>query len=95
MNFALAMLIHVYKHSASTFVPYAAPPNGRAMDAHAHRFREQCNRLDLQNGVQAALERSRSGNGGHVWIFFAEPVPARTTHANSRLGFRKSVDVAR
>ena len=27
--------------------------------------------------VPAALERSRSGNGGHVWIFFAEPVPAR------------------
>jgi hypothetical protein len=22
------------------------------------------------------LARSRSGNGGHVWIFFAEPVPA-------------------
>jgi hypothetical protein len=28
-------------------------------------------------GIAAALERSRSGNGGHVWIFFAEPVPAR------------------
>lgn len=27
--------------------------------------------------IPAALERSRSGNGGHVWIFFAEPVPAR------------------
>jgi len=27
-------------------------------------------------GVPAALERSRSGNGGHVWIFFSEPVPA-------------------
>ena len=26
--------------------------------------------------VPAALERSRSGNGGHIWIFFAEPVPA-------------------
>ena len=26
--------------------------------------------------VPAALERSRSGNGGHVWIFFAEAVPA-------------------
>ena len=26
--------------------------------------------------VPAALERSRSGHGGHVWIFFAEPVPA-------------------
>lgn len=27
-------------------------------------------------GVPAALERSRSGNGGHVWLFFAEAVPA-------------------
>jgi superfamily II DNA or RNA helicase len=26
--------------------------------------------------VPAALERSRSGNGGHVWVFFAEPIPA-------------------
>ena len=25
--------------------------------------------------VPSAIERSRSGNGGHVWIFFAEPVP--------------------
>lgn len=29
------------------------------------------------HGISAALERSRSGNGGHVWIFFAEPVAAR------------------
>jgi len=28
-------------------------------------------------GVPAALERSRSGNGGHIWIFFSEPVAAR------------------
>ena len=27
-------------------------------------------------GVPAALERSRSGNGGHVWLFFADAVPA-------------------
>jgi superfamily II DNA or RNA helicase len=26
--------------------------------------------------VPAALERSRSGNGGHVWLFFSEPVAA-------------------
>ncbi|MCB1227098.1 MAG: DEAD/DEAH box helicase family protein, partial [Verrucomicrobiales bacterium] len=27
-------------------------------------------------GIAAALERSRSGAGGHVWIFFAEAIPA-------------------
>ena len=27
-------------------------------------------------GIDAALERSRSGDGGHVWMFFAAPVPA-------------------
>ena len=27
-------------------------------------------------GVPVAIERSRSGNGAHAWIFFAEPVPA-------------------
>jgi len=33
---------------------------------------ETCRRLDLP----AALERSRSGNGGHVWLFFDEAIPA-------------------
>jgi superfamily II DNA or RNA helicase len=27
-------------------------------------------------GVPVAIERSRSGNGAHAWIFFGEPVPA-------------------
>lgn len=35
-------------------------------------FLETCHTLK----VPAALERSRSGNGGHVWIFFAQPVQA-------------------
>jgi len=35
-------------------------------------FLEICKLFD----VPAALERSRSGNGGHIWIFFSELVPA-------------------
>lgn len=27
-------------------------------------------------GIPAYLERSRSGNGGHIWIFFEQPYPA-------------------
>lgn len=27
-------------------------------------------------GIEVAVERSRSGNGGHAWIFFAQPVSA-------------------
>src|SRR5262249_20359052 len=27
-------------------------------------------------GVPLAIERSRSGNGAHAWIFFSKPVPA-------------------
>lgn len=33
------------------------------------------------HGVPAALERSRSGNGGHVWIFFDAPVSASEARA--------------
>jgi hypothetical protein len=34
-------------------------------------FLETCKQFE----VPAALERSRSGNGGHIWIFFAESIP--------------------
>jgi len=27
-------------------------------------------------GIELYIERSRSGNGAHTWIFFAEPIPA-------------------
>lgn len=30
-----------------------------------------------QFSIPAILERSQSGNGAHVWIFFSEPTPAR------------------
>lgn len=39
----------------------------------AGAFLQTCRRLELP----AALERSRSGNGGHVWMFFAEAIPAK------------------
>ena len=32
-------------------------------------------------GVTASIERSRSGNGGHAWIFFSEPVPAASARS--------------
>ena len=35
-------------------------------------FVETCRRV----GLPAAVERSRSGNGAHVWFFFSAPVPA-------------------
>ena len=40
--------------------------------ADAAAYLETCR----AKGIAAALERSRSGNGGHVWIFFDEPVLA-------------------
>ena len=38
----------------------------------AAAFRATCHELN----VPAAVERSRSGNGAHIWIFFERPVPA-------------------
>jgi superfamily II DNA or RNA helicase/very-short-patch-repair endonuclease len=40
--------------------------------ADSTAFVETCRRMDLSG----ALERSRSGRGGHVWLFFEEAVPA-------------------
>jgi len=41
-------------------------------ESDVRAFRETCERV----GLHAAVERSRSGNGAHVWFFFSEPVPA-------------------
>jgi superfamily II DNA or RNA helicase len=42
-------------------------------------FRNAC----TENSVPVAIERSRSGDGAHAWIFFEEAIPARTAR---RLG---------
>jgi hypothetical protein len=44
----------------------------KSWKADACAFLKLCH----ETGVPASLERSRSGNGGHVWIFFANPVQA-------------------
>lgn len=31
-----------------------------------------------RRGINAAVERSRSGNGAHIWFFFLEPISAKT-----------------
>ena len=44
----------------------------KSWKADAGAFMKMCR----ETGVPASLERSRSGNGAHVWIFFASPVQA-------------------
>ena len=47
--------------------------DGESWSSDALAFIETCG----AKNVPAALERSRSGQGGHVWIFFSESVAAR------------------
>ncbi len=47
--------------------------DGEAWQQDAAALRETCRHL----GLPAALERSRSGKGGHLWLFFDEAIPAR------------------
>ena len=46
--------------------------DGKDWQPDAATFRETCRRLD----VPVVLERSRSGDGGHVWFFFEDAIPA-------------------
>jgi superfamily II DNA or RNA helicase len=47
--------------------------DGESWSRDALAFMETCG----ARNVPASLEQSRSGQGGHVWIFFSEPVAAR------------------
>lgn len=51
----------------------AADFDGEDWARDALAYLETCRLRD----VPAALERSRSGEGGHAWVFFEGPVPAR------------------
>jgi superfamily II DNA or RNA helicase len=57
----------------------AADFDGEGWRGDVLAYREAAERV----GLTVAIERSRSGNGAHAWVFFAEPVPAGTAR---RLG---------
>jgi hypothetical protein len=52
----------------------AADFDKKTWEYDSQAFLETCQQLS----VPAALERSRSGKGGHIWIFFDRAVPAIT-----------------
>ena len=39
----------------------------------------------MQNGIDHLVERSRSGRGAHLWIFFSQPVPASMARQFGRM----------
>ncbi|MFY7814401.1 MAG: TOTE conflict system archaeo-eukaryotic primase domain-containing protein, partial [Chryseobacterium taeanense] len=50
-----------------------------AADFDKEKWEEECRAFVSackEKGITAYLERSRSGKGGHVWIFFEQPYPA-------------------
>src|SRR5271154_1317188 len=59
-------------HPPATCFFVAADFDKATWQEDAAAFIETCRAMNLP----AALERSRSGNGGHVWFFFREAIPA-------------------
>jgi len=57
----------------------AADFDGNGWQKSVRGFLTTC----AKHGLPVAVERSRSGNGAHVWCFFTEPIPA----AKSRRAF--------
>jgi len=51
-------------------------------------FRETCE----LHGVPGCIERSRSGNGGHFWIFFSDAVPARLARSLGALLLTETIE---
>jgi len=66
-------LIGIYpllKDNTSWFI--AADFDKTGWEDECQAFIKSC----TENNIPAYLERSRSGKGGHVWIFFDQPYPA-------------------
>ena len=61
-----------------------------------HWLKEAIAFIDASTRVQlnAYLERSRSGNGGHVWIFFSEPYPCYKSRQIGLELVRRAFDIS-
>lgn len=60
----------ILKDDSCIFLAADFDGDGWMQDIEAYR------RAAEQMGISVGIERSRSGNGGHAWIFFAHPFPA-------------------
>ncbi|MBX3744747.1 MAG: DEAD/DEAH box helicase family protein [Verrucomicrobiae bacterium] len=63
--------------------------DGEAWVEDAATLREVCRR----QGLPVALERSRSGKGGHFWFFFEEAIPARLARSLGSALLTEAMDV--
>ena len=64
----------------------AEPSKGWEQEVNA--LRQMCTVL----GVDALVERSRSGRGAHVWIFFSDPIPASKARKFGEALLRKGAE---
>ena len=62
--------------------------DGKRWSEDATAYLAICSR----RGVPATLERSRSGNGGHIWLFFDEAVPAGVARRLGALLLTEAMD---
>ena len=62
--------------------------DGKTWESDAKSYLDSCR----AHQVEAALERSRSGNGGHVWTFFSEPIPSSTARQLGTLLMTAALD---
>lgn len=60
--------------------------DGRLLDARA--FHDTC----VELGIPVAIERSRSGEGAHTWIFFSSPVSATSARRMGAGLLRETAD---